>query len=191
MTLPQLGTPALADLQAAIEPRLRRRLAGGALSAALALALSACSTGNDAESSSGSGASTEAKKCSIGLADPDSLQQVLLNLINNSVDAMAAGGRLEIRARLHADARFAEITVRDTGPGLSPEIVEHLFEPMWTTKPTGSGFGLSISREIMAQHGGTLEGDTTALAGAVFIVRVPLAIEAAHPEAGTEVHHVG
>jgi signal transduction histidine kinase len=124
------------------------------------------------------------------LADADSLQQVLLNLINNSVDAMPSGGRLEIRAKSNAASRFAEIAVRDTGPGLAPEILEHLFEPMWTTKATGSGFGLSIARDIMTQHGGSIERDLTASGGgAVFIVRIPLASPTSPPVTGAEVHH--
>jgi signal transduction histidine kinase len=124
------------------------------------------------------------------MADADSLRQVLLNLINNSVDAMSGGGRLEIRAKPNNSNQFAEITVQDTGPGLAPEIVEHLFEPMWTTKPTGSGFGLSIARDIMAQHGGSIEGDLTASGGgAVFIVRIPLASPTNPSVKGAEVHH--
>ncbi len=89
-------------------------------------------------------------------ADRDSLQQVFLNLINNSADAMSGGGRIEITTRLDESAGVAEIVVRDTGVGVRPEAAEHLFEPMWTSKPTGSGFGLAIAREIMTDHGGEI-----------------------------------
>jgi signal transduction histidine kinase len=110
-------------------------------------------------------------------ADPDGLHQVLLNLINNSVDAMPEGGHLTITTRTaHADqGRVAELLVEDTGPGFAPEIVDHLFDPMWTTKATGSGFGLSIARDIMNDHGGTIEASTAAAGGAAFRLQIRLA----------------
>jgi two-component system NtrC family sensor kinase len=109
------------------------------------------------------------------VADPDSLQQVFLNLVNNSVDAMPAGGRIAITTRAHESGRFVDVTVEDSGPGISTQALGHLFEPMWTTKPTGSGFGLSIARDILAEHGGAIEVDPAATGGARFHLRVPLA----------------
>lgn len=109
------------------------------------------------------------------LADRDSLHQVILNLINNSVDAMPSGGRVELLSTLDATSRMVEVVVRDNGPGISDEHVGHLFEPMWTTKPTGSGFGLAIAREIMNEHGGGIEVDRTRQEGAAFRLRLPLA----------------
>jgi two-component system NtrC family sensor kinase len=108
-------------------------------------------------------------------ADPEGLQHVFLNLVNNSIDAMPDGGRLEITTRAHESGRFAELTVQDSGPGIASDALEHLFEPMWTSKPTGSGFGLSIAREILAQHGGAIDVDPEAVGGALFRLRVPLA----------------
>ena len=113
------------------------------------------------------------------LADSDSLQQVFLNLVNNSVEAMPSGGSLTIETRLDVREALAEVTVHDTGPGISPEGRQHLFEPMWTTKPTGSGFGLAIAREIMAEHGGALELGTSSTSGALFRLCLPLAERAA------------
>lgn len=89
-------------------------------------------------------------------ADRDGLQRVFLNLINNSTDAMPGGGQIEITTGLDETARTVEIVFRDSGVGISPEAAEHLFEPMWTSKTTGSGFGLAIAREIMADHGGEI-----------------------------------
>jgi signal transduction histidine kinase len=109
------------------------------------------------------------------VADPEGLQHVFLNLVNNSIDAMPDGGRLEITTRAHESGRFAELTVQDSGPGIAGDALEHLFEPMWTSKPTGSGFGLSIAREILAQHGGAIDVDPAAVGGATFRLRVPLA----------------
>jgi signal transduction histidine kinase len=113
------------------------------------------------------------------VADPENLQHVFLNLVNNSIDAMPDGGRLEIITRAHESGRFVELTLRDSGSGIATDAFEHLFEPMWTTKPTGSGFGLSIAREMLAQDGGAIDVDPTAVGGACFSVRLPLA-EVAH-----------
>jgi signal transduction histidine kinase len=110
-------------------------------------------------------------------ADPDGLHQVLLNLINNSVDAMPDGGRLTIVTRVVPtdNGRAAELIVEDTGTGFAPEIIDHLFDPMWTTKATGSGFGLAIARDIMNDHGGTIEASTGASGGARFRLQIRLA----------------
>lgn len=107
-------------------------------------------------------------------ADCDGLQQVLLNLINNSADAMPAGGRIEITTTLNEQSGAAEIVIRDSGVGIGPEAVEHLFEPMWTNKPTGSGFGLAIAREIMADHGGDVTLVEGVSQGAAFRLTLPL-----------------
>jgi two-component system NtrC family sensor kinase len=116
-------------------------------------------------------------------ADPDGLHQVLLNLINNSVDAMPDGGELTITTRMtNPHGPRAELIVEDTGPGFAPEIVDHLFDPMWTTKATGSGFGLAIARDIMNDHGGTIEASTAASGGASFRLEIRLADAAALAE---------
>ncbi len=119
-------------------------------------------------------------------ADPDGLHQVMLNLINNSVDAMPQGGALTLITRTAEKdgKRVAELIVEDSGPGFAPEIVEHLFDPMWTTKATGSGFGLAIARDIMNDHGGTIEASTAASGGASFRLEIRLAGTAAHAGAG-------
>ncbi len=109
------------------------------------------------------------------LADADSLHQVFLNVINNSIDAMPTGGRLFIGMRANHGAGTAEIIVRDSGPGIDPGALEHLFEPMWTTKVTGNGFGLAIARAIMVDHAGGIEVDTSVTDGASFRLWIPLA----------------
>ena len=84
------------------------------------------------------------------------IQQVLVNLIRNAVEAIdrKSGGRVEVLANNSSDA--VEIAVRDNGPGLSPEMVGRLFESFVTSKSTGMGLGLSICRSIVEAHGGTL-----------------------------------
>lgn len=105
----------------------------------------------------------------------DGLRQVFLNLINNSVDAMPEGGRLEITTRLDRRRQEAELVFRDTGVGIDPGALDHLFEPMWTTKDSGSGFGLAIAREIMTEHGGRIEVINRQDVGAAFRLSLPLA----------------
>ena len=113
--------------------------------------------------------------------DRDSLLQLFLNLVNNSIDAMPDGGRLEIMTRLDRRLRRAEVVFRDNGAGIAPDVLEHLFEPMWTTKETGSGFGLAIAREIALAHGGQVEAVGDGRPGATFRLTLPVRVEA--PEA--------
>lgn len=109
--------------------------------------------------------------------DRDGLLQLFLNLVNNSIDAMPEGGRLEIVTRLNRHARHAEIVFRDNGAGIAPDALEHLFEPMWTTKTTGSGFGLAIAREIAVAHGGQIEAVSDGRPGATFCLTLPVRVE--------------
>ena len=119
--------------------------------------------------------------------DRDGLYQVFLNLINNSLDAMLDGGRLEISTRLDRDNGMVQLTLRDTGAGIDSGELEHIFEPMWTTKLSGSGFGLAIAREIITEHGGRIEAVCEQREGATFIVGLPFCKAGATPETGREV----
>ncbi len=92
-------------------------------------------------------------------ADPIQLQQVVLNLVRNAIDAVAdcPEGRREVRLRAsRAPEGEIEITVADRGSGLAPQAAEHLFNPFFTTKASGTGLGLAISRSIVRAHGGRL-----------------------------------
>ena len=104
------------------------------------------------------------------LADKVQIQQVILNLIRNAIDAMMASPRRElaITTEIAPDADFAQISVADTGPGLSSEITGRLFQSFMTTKPNGMGVGLSISRTIVESHGGRIWVETNADGGATF-----------------------
>ena len=104
------------------------------------------------------------------LADKIQIQQVILNLIRNAIDAMMASAHRELAicTDLAADEDFAQISVADTGPGLSPEIAGRLFQSFMTTKPHGMGVGLSISRTIVESHGGRIWVETNADGGATF-----------------------
>ena len=104
------------------------------------------------------------------------LQQVMLNLVVNACEAMAAADgaqprRLRVRTRRVDGA--VEISVEDSGPGFSAEQYQRMFEAFYTTKPQGLGLGLSISRAIIRAHGGRLWGDTQPAGGAIFRILLP------------------
>ncbi|HVJ54967.1 MAG TPA: ATP-binding protein [Aliidongia sp.] len=91
-------------------------------------------------------------------ADPDLMDQVLLNLVKNAADAARGGNEALIRLSAALDARGRVVLgVTDNGPGLTPELIEHIFVPFFTTKPKGSGIGLPVVRQIMLAHGGSVE----------------------------------
>lgn len=104
--------------------------------------------------------------------DSDQIEQLLLNLVLNALDAMPRGGLLEVELRPPQDG-FLDVYVRDTGSGIAPHIVAKLFETFVSSKETGVGLGLSISRRIAEDHGGTLTGYNLPVEGACFLLRLP------------------
>lgn len=120
-------------------------------------------------------------------ADRIQLQQVILNLIVNAVEAMAPatdGPRFLLISTEKAEPGGVLVVVRDTGPGLSPASVEHIFDAFYTTKPEGMGLGLSISRSIIEAHGGRLRARANVPRGAVFEFTVPANERGEPAEAG-------
>jgi signal transduction histidine kinase len=122
------------------------------------------------------------------LTDPVQLELALLNLITNSVDAMASGGKLT--ARLGRVNDRLRLEIEDTGSGIPPELLPHIFDPWVTTKAQGkgSGLGLSIARQVVTSHGGTIRVDNRPGNGAVFTIDLPAAeriqpqLDVAHAE---------
>jgi two-component system sensor kinase FixL len=103
------------------------------------------------------------------LVDRVQIQQVVLNLIRNAIDAMADLPKRELAVSVRPAAdNMAMVSVADTGPGISQEIADRLFQPFITTKPTGMGVGLSISRAIIEAHGGRIWVEAGESGGAVF-----------------------
>ncbi|HEX5603537.1 MAG TPA: ATP-binding protein, partial [Pyrinomonadaceae bacterium] len=107
------------------------------------------------------------------LADRESLHQVFLNLVNNSLEAMPGGGEMKFVTNYLAVAKVIEVRLIDTGTGICDDAKNHLFEPMWTTKQSGSGLGLAIAREIVLEHGGRIECTLEVEKGAEFRVVLP------------------
>ncbi|MBI5761612.1 MAG: GHKL domain-containing protein [Planctomycetales bacterium] len=113
------------------------------------------------------------------LGDKIQLEQVLLNLVQNAIEAITEVGgdvlrEIELKTSLD-DENFIRVTVRDTGVGLCAEDAERLFDRFYSSKPTGMGMGLAISRSIVEAHGGRLWGEANSDRGATFVFTLPIA----------------
>ncbi|HJS97842.1 MAG TPA: ATP-binding protein [Terriglobales bacterium] len=117
------------------------------------------------------------------ICDGAQIEQVLLALVMNAIDAMPRGGNLWLSAMATADGRQLELRVRDDGCGIAPEILPQIFEPFLTTKEMGHGvgLGLAISRSIVERHGGGIEAQSELGRGTTFIMHLPLQTEAREP----------
>ncbi len=106
--------------------------------------------------------------------DAQQIEQVLINLIQNAIQAMPNGG--ELRLTLQATAEWATVTVHDTGLGIAPENLRRIFDPFFTTKPEGegTGLGLSVSYGIVTRHHGEISVESVLGQGTTFIIRLPV-----------------
>jgi two-component system sensor kinase FixL len=112
------------------------------------------------------------------MVDGIQIQQVIINLVRNSVDALAETGRGEITVRTARTAPdMVQIEVRDTGPGIDEQVARRLFQPFVTTKPDGLGIGLSICRTIVEAHEGRLWATSNPGEGTTFHLTLPLRSE--------------
>jgi signal transduction histidine kinase len=123
--------------------------------------------------------------------DPEQIHQVVVNLLLNALDALPRGGTVTLSLAEHAGSlpegssgrgvdgfartakRWVEVRVHDSGPGILPRIRDRLFEPFVSSKETGVGLGLSISKRLIEAHGGTIRGEDVPGGGAVFVFTVP------------------
>jgi len=105
------------------------------------------------------------------------IEQVLVNVILNAADSLSESvhGKIRISVQPSEDASMLEIVVADNGPGFSAEVIPNLFQPFMTTKPNGTGLGLSTSLSITRSHGGNLRAEPGADGGAVFRITLPVA----------------
>ena len=131
-------------------------------------------------------------------ADSHQLHQVLVNLLSNARYALrhsTAARRIVIRTAFDAAGHRVRLEVADTGPGMPPEVQAKIFEPFFTTKPAGegTGLGLSLSRGIIQEHGGTIGVETARGAGTTFIIELPVGGEpgAAAPAAAPAPRRAG
>jgi hypothetical protein len=110
------------------------------------------------------------------LADPEGIRRALANLINNAAEAMEGSllRVLGLHSALTEDGAAVEVTISDTGHGLTDEIRERLFLPFYSTKSRGTGLGLSIAAKIVQEHGGSLRAEGNIPKGARFLLRLPL-----------------
>jgi C4-dicarboxylate-specific signal transduction histidine kinase len=109
------------------------------------------------------------------------LQQVILNLILNAVEAMSSVGEGSRELLIHTELSKSSdilVAVRDSGPGIDPEHLERVFAPFYTTKTSGIGMGLSICQSIVAGHGGRLWAESNRGRGAIFQFTLPAGLEA-------------
>lgn len=134
-------------------------------------------------------------------ADENQIHQIVTNLLLNARDAMPRGGRITLAVRcepagaqfpfgiVEAPERFAHFIVRDTGCGIGQQTLQHIFEPLYTTKPNGTGLGLAVTHQVVQRHGGEIFVESEVGAGTTFHIFLPLASDDAGaatvlPEAG-------
>jgi signal transduction histidine kinase len=138
--------------------------------------------------------------------DPEKFRQVLINLMQNAIQAMDGQGKITVstsvrrstrgrvppqdasgpslRRSMTEDVELAEVSVRDTGPGISPKVLRNLFVPFFTTKTEGTGLGLAISQSIVQNAGGTIEVQSQPGAGTTFTIVFPTASDAVATPSG-------
>ncbi len=104
--------------------------------------------------------------------DTQLLHQVLVNLFKNALEAMPQGGQLTVASRVK-DGQ-AEISISDTGEGMTPEVKAKIFQPYFSTKEKGTGLGLAICRNIVEEHGGCIFAESTPGKGSTFTIQIPL-----------------
>jgi len=106
----------------------------------------------------------------------DQIRQVVLNLFLNAIEIMEPGGRLTVKTQGMPQQNEIFLSVKDTGPGIDPEILPKIFDPFITSKHTGTGLGLTITHDIIEQHHGRIQAENNAddKGGAVFNVWLPI-----------------
>ena len=107
------------------------------------------------------------------------LNQVVMNIVVNAVQAMEGNGRLQLISRTRANQDINEITIQDSGPGIDNELLEKIFDPFFTTKATGegTGLGLSVSYAIVKEHKGSIRVTSSPEKGTTFTLRFPVVME--------------
>ncbi len=107
-------------------------------------------------------------------ADPDGFRKILRHLLSNAVEAIDHQGTVTVSTSAFSSENTFRLTVKDTGCGMDPDIRQHIFEPLFTTKTKGIGLGLPTIKNIIESHGGTLTVESDPSAGSTFTVTIPL-----------------
>lgn len=108
----------------------------------------------------------------------DGMTQVIFNLFSNAIEAMESGGTLTIKTYTENKGKTVNIRIQDTGPGILPNEISHLFDAFYTTKQKGTGLGLYISQKILGLHGGSIEVDKNLSTGTAFMLTLPCTVSA-------------
>jgi signal transduction histidine kinase len=106
--------------------------------------------------------------------DKGQIEQALINLIINAVEATQAGGHIRVSTNMSATKGYVDIIVADTGEGISEERLRQIFDPFFTTKENGTGLGLAITHGIIEQHGGTIAASSVVGQGTRFTITLPI-----------------
>jgi signal transduction histidine kinase len=109
------------------------------------------------------------------------IEQVLLALLSNAVEAMPQGGRITITGRVADDGRHLRLDVIDTGPGIAPDQLGRVFKLFFTTKSSGTGLGLAVAKKIVERHGGTIAVESEIGRGTGFTIELPLSRPSSEP----------
>ena len=107
------------------------------------------------------------------MSDPAQISQVIWNLMRNALEASPNDGKIQVRA--YAETGYASFEIQDGGEGIDEEQIPLLFEPFFSTKPKGSGFGLAIVQRIVDEHGGLVSVISERGQGTTFKIQLPLA----------------
>jgi signal transduction histidine kinase len=108
------------------------------------------------------------------------MKKVFMNLILNAIQAMKEGGSITLASRAvlrngsDSSGEFVQIEIRDTGVGIPEEHLQHIFDPFFTSKDEGSGLGLAVSHQIVQEHGGFVNVESTVGKGTTFFVHIPV-----------------
>ena len=106
--------------------------------------------------------------------DSGQIQQSIINLVLNAIEATDPGGSITVTSRFEMRKKNIEITIIDTGEGISAEDLDKIFDPFYTTKREGTGLGLAITLGIIEQHGGTIEVASKKGRGSTFKIKLPV-----------------
>ena len=109
--------------------------------------------------------------------DPEQMKQAMLNLLLNAIQAMPEGGQLTMKGQNSKDGQWIHLSIEDSGMGISPEDIDKLFDPFFSTKERGIGLGLSITHRIIDQHHGKIEVENAPEKGTIFTVWLPIHYE--------------